>query len=110
MSVYLSMHLGWPSRLEEAVPKRAKMADSSRYRAPRGKTNREWVGKLVVSFQLAAGYGLPGPRPATRYVSFPPAYSFQRLAELTEVRPFLWCHDPTIRAAPKCARPDSWSG
>jgi hypothetical protein len=109
VSVYLSMHFGWPSRLEEAVPKRAKVADSSSDRAPRGKTDRKWVGKLVVSFQLTAGYGLPGTRPATRYVSVPPAYSFQRLPELTEVRLFLWCHDLTIRAAPNSAQPDSRS-
>jgi hypothetical protein len=50
VSVYLSVHLGWPGRLEEAVPKRAKMAHGSSDRAPRGKTDPEWAGKLVVSF------------------------------------------------------------
>lgn len=69
------------------------MADGSSDRGPRGHTDPEWVGKLVVNFQLAARRSLPGSRPAIRYVSFPPGYSLKRLPEPTEVFLFLWCHD-----------------
>ena len=55
MSVYLSVHLGWPGRLEEAVPKHAKMAHGSSDRAPRARLPR--MGRQACS---SVSSSLPG--------------------------------------------------
>jgi hypothetical protein len=98
VSVYLSMYVDRPVGLEEAVPKRAEMADAGCYRTPRGEADRERVGELIIGFELAAGCGLPGSRPATSYLRFPAGYNLERLSDTKQVRLFLRLSPPHDRA------------